>query len=74
MKEVKKITTGFVIQKWDAETGKFLGQEFVAVDEVNYEDEIGNPIDVDEIPDFFDKYPYRCFDMVQEPEEGWTIY
>lgn len=57
-KEIRKITTGFVIQRWDKKTGKFLGQEFVAGDEVDYEDEFGNPIDERE-PE------YQEFDMVQ---------
>jgi hypothetical protein len=61
MKEIRKITTGFVIQKWDAKTKKFLGQEFVAGDQVDYEDEKGNPIEEVE-PE------YICFDMVQKWE------
>lgn len=65
-KEIHKITTGFVIQRWDRATGKFLGQEFVAGDQVDYEDENGNAIDEEE-PE------YRCFDMVQEPAEPFTV-
>lgn len=57
-KEIRKITTGFVIQRWNAETKKFLGQEFVAGDQVDYEDELGNSIDETE-PE------YQTFDMVQ---------
>jgi hypothetical protein len=38
---VKKITTGFVIQTFDTETRKFTGQEFVAGDQVDYENEVG---------------------------------
>jgi hypothetical protein len=64
--ELRKITYGFVIQKWDAETGKFLGQEFVAGDQVDYENELGEPIDELE-PE------YRQFDMVQEPPTGFTM-
>lgn len=63
--EIHKITHGFVTQKWDAETGKFLGQEFTAGDEVEYEDENGDSIDEQE-PE------YRPFDMVQNPEPGET--
>lgn len=58
MKEIRKITTGFVIQRWDAKTNKFLGQEFVAGDEVEYEDEVGNPIEETE-PE------YQSFNMEQ---------
>lgn len=59
-KEIRKITTGFVVQRWDKETGKFLGQYFECGYEVEYEDELGNVID-DEEPE------YICFDMVQNP-------
>lgn len=73
MSQIKKITEGFVVQTWNAETGKFEGQEFIAGDQVDYEDENGNPIDVDDDEDFFEKYPYRCFDMVQDPPTGFTM-
>lgn len=66
MAEIRKITTGFVTQRWDSETGKFLGQDFTASDEVAYEDESGNAIDQTE-PE------YRCFEMVQEPPVGPTL-
>ncbi len=58
--EVRKITYGYVIQRWDAKTDKFLGQEFVAGDQVDYEDESG---------DFTEKREpeYQKFDMVQDP-------
>ena len=71
MKQIKKITVGFVVQTWDAESGKFLGQEFVAGDQVDYEDENGEVIDKGE--KFFEKYPYHCFDMVQDPPTGFTF-
>ena len=65
---ISKITAGFVIQNYDTETGKFMSQEFVAGDEVDYEDENG-PIDGDD-----DQYngimdAYLPFDMVQPMEE-----
>lgn len=66
---MQKITCGFVVQRWD-EAGKFLGQEFVAGDEVEYEDDNGNMINPDEIDNFFEKYSYRCFTMDQMPEAG----
>jgi hypothetical protein len=56
--EIRKITTGFVIQRWNKETGKFLGQEFVAGDQVEYEDEYGYSIE-DQEPEYM---PYH---MVQ---------
>lgn len=46
----KKIITGFVIQDYiKLSDGKMIcqHQEFIAGDQVDYEDEVGNPIDVD---------------------------
>jgi hypothetical protein len=34
---LNKITTGFVIQQYDTETKKFVSQEFIAGDEVEWE-------------------------------------
>lgn len=61
---VKKITTGFVIQEYDTETEKFVSQEFVAGDQVEYEDEEGNPVD-----DLTASIPYLSFEMVQPADE-----
>jgi hypothetical protein len=58
--KVNKITTGFVIQVYDTETGRCIEQSFVAGDQVNYEDEHGDPVDWREQPD-----AYQPFDMVQ---------
>jgi hypothetical protein len=58
--KVNKITTGFVIQVYDTETGRCIEQSFVAGDQVNYEDEHGDPVDWREAPD-----AYQPFDMVQ---------
>ena len=41
---VRKITTGFVVQEFDAETGRCVSQEFVAGDQVEWEDRQGNAI------------------------------
>jgi hypothetical protein len=38
MKIVKKITEGCVIQSFDVKTGNLVEQEFVAGDEVDFED------------------------------------
>ena len=35
---INKVTVGFVVQKFDDETGKFISQDFIAGDEVTYED------------------------------------
>jgi len=39
-----KITNGFVIQRFD-DTGKFLDQEFIAGNPVEYETQEGDPVD-----------------------------
>ena len=57
---VKKITVGFVIQEYDTETGKFVSQEFMAGDQVDWEDEDGNAIPKEDA--------YLSFEMVQ-PED-----
>ena len=43
--KINKITTGFVIQTFDTETGKYTSQEFVAGDDVQYENEFGEKIE-----------------------------
>ena len=40
---INKITTGFVIQTFDTEKGRFISQEFVAGDFVEYEKKDGEP-------------------------------
>jgi hypothetical protein len=56
---VKKITVGFVVQKFDTKTKKFVSQEFVAGDEVTFEDEHWEILDDNEIEE------YLPFEMVQ---------
>ena len=63
---VKKITTGFVIQTYDTEMNCCIHQEFVAGDQVEWEDEEGTTIDdmyQDDI--VVEAFPYQPFDMVQ---------
>lgn len=38
---LNKTTTGFVVQQFDSETGRCLSQEFVAGDQVEWEDQKG---------------------------------
>jgi hypothetical protein len=70
---INKITTGFVIQQFDTDTGKFVGQSFTACSEVAYENVAGETIEDDVMaplgfgPDAEDE-PYMPFDMKQ-PEE-----
>lgn len=55
---IKKITIGFVVQTFD-DQGKCTGQEFVAGDDVTYENSFGDGLDK---PDEEFYYP---LDMVQ---------
>lgn len=70
-KEIRKITEGTVIQRWDKATGKFLGQEFIAGDLCGYEDEHGNPIESED--DEMIEPEYRTYEMVQDPPTGETF-
>lgn len=45
MAKISKITYGFVIQTFDTKTNKCTKQEFVAGDQVDWEDGIGEPIE-----------------------------
>lgn len=55
---VNKIVNGFVIQQFDTETRQFIGQEFIAADEVDFEDKYGNPVEsFDEYSPFEMKQP-----------------
>ncbi len=42
---VKKITPGFVVQQFDSDTGRCISQEFVASDQVGFEDQKGDRIE-----------------------------
>ena len=57
---VNKITTGFVIHKFDTETRQFVSQEFIDGDQVDVEDEYGDPAES------FDEY--LPFEMKQPSE------
>jgi hypothetical protein len=54
---IRKITYGFVDQKFDTDTGEFISQDFIAGDQVEFEDKNGDSVDP------FDDY--LAFDMVQ---------
>jgi hypothetical protein len=55
--KIKKITTGFVVQTFDSISGRCESQEFLAGDQVDFEDEEGNSkVEYD---------LYHNFDMVQ---------
>lgn len=59
---LKKITIGFVIQDFD-DNGRCIHQEFIAGDEVNWETEDGEAIEIENQPDNDDWY--HPFNMVQ---------
>ena len=74
--KINKVTTGFVIQTYDTETGEWEGQEFIA-GEVGYEDENENSLSHEQlIESGFRKHvkateepePYLNFEMKQ-PED-----
>ncbi len=61
---IKKITYGFVVQEFDTDKEEFISQEFVCGDQVDLEDEFGDPIDDEKIPDDFWSH-YLDYAMVQ---------
>jgi len=63
---INKITTGYVVQSFDTETRKFLGQDFIASNEVNYETENGEPAD-EELFEKDGKEIYLPYNM-EQPE------
>ena len=63
----KKITVGFVIQDYD-DKGICVGQEFIAGDQVDWENEKGDKIPAPEGKGF----AYQPFDMVQPDDINVT--
>jgi len=61
---VKKITVGFVVQTFDTERGQFVGQEFVAGDDVAYEDDKSEAVD-NSLLETDGTEAYLPYDMVQ---------
>jgi hypothetical protein len=61
---INKITTGFVVQVFDTEKGRFVRQEFTAGDQCDYEDKDGEPVDR-KLLETDGKEAYLPFDMVQ---------
>ena len=62
-KKFKKVTVGFVIQEYQTEKDGShtpISQEFIAGDQVDYENEYGEPVEVDTT-----KEAHCGFDMVQ---------
>jgi hypothetical protein len=65
--KIKKITTGFVIQVFDTDTQKYESQEFIAGDQVDYEDGNGDCVDPVKLGmgNENGEEPYLPFAMVQ---------
>src|SRR5229473_1799053 len=70
---INKITTGFVIQGFDTDKGKYVSQEFVAGNPVEYEDKSGNPVDSSLMQSEDGTEPYLPFDM-QQPQQERTLH
>ena len=62
---VNKITIGFVTQVFDTELKRFVRQEFMAGDDVAYENGKGDAVDSDLVADKDGGEAYLPFDMVQ---------
>jgi hypothetical protein len=63
---INKITTGFVIQRFDTDLQKFVSQEFIASEAEEYETENETQIDYKDFLSLLKvKEPYLHFDMEQ---------
>ena len=61
-----KITHGWVAQQYDSETGDCISQQFIAEEGmVEREDESGNPIPQEQVPELEHIEKECAFDMVQ---------
>ena len=61
---IRKITHGWVEQRFDTKAGKYIGQEFFAGDLVEYEDRFGNPVSNKAMLNKDGSEPYLPFDMI----------
>jgi len=78
---INKVTVGFVIQQFDTDDRRFVGQEFVAADEVTWENQLGERLYHDEEENAELIYgkggvdePYLNFDMVQPVTKGEHVF
>ena len=72
MSEIHKITYGFVTQRFD-EQGRFLGQEFTAGDQCEYENvdqNIIRNIDADEAESIIKYIPFNMIQPGVFPDES----
>ena len=66
---VNKVTTGFVVQVFDTELKRFVSQEFMAGEQTDYEDRLGDPVDR-AIFEVDGQEAYLPFDTVQPKSEA----
>ena len=71
--KINKITEGYVVQTFDTETGKYIKQEFIAGDQVSYEEMDGTVANCEALESvnfglYAENEPYLPFAMKQ-PEE-----
>jgi hypothetical protein len=65
---IEKVTHGYVVQRFDTETGQLVSQNFKASCDCDYEDTNGNPLDEGEDLDIALNL-YHPFDMIQPDNE-----
>ena len=70
---LNKITTGFVIQRFDTETKQFVDQEFVASDDVSFENEYGEPVGSELFCDENGDELYLPFNMANPADKDTVI-
>lgn len=71
---ISKVTVGFVTQKYDTDLKRFVNQEFVAADDVSWEDEAGDPLNLVDKPENDDHTePYLNFDMIQPSNHTFEV-
>lgn len=69
--KINKITTGFVVQTFDTDSGKFTEQNFTAGDETTWNDHFGNQLERNSeliVSHGWLDEPYLDFEMVQPNE------
>lgn len=71
IEQYNKITTGWVIQRFERQGEEFVcvEQEFTAGDIVDREDKDGEPVDVD-----VREEQYQSFDMIQPGKDYYFLY
>ena len=69
---INKITTGFVIQVFDTEKGRFVSQSFTAGDQCDYEDKDGEPVDSKQL-EMDGNEACLPFDMVQPKADSTAV-